>query len=638
MFCPFERREFVKKLFFFIILVGACLFFLNRHFSPLHGSNEPRDPQVLLDLLAKAEKENARVVIPPGVYRFCDTRAAGVNIQGMRRATIVADGVTVVFKPGQSLSLNDCEDVTLSGLTVDYDPLPFTQGMIMEIDQAEKSLTVALDDGYPDLESLPKTDLLLHIIFDPATLDPRPMHTDYFRKRTPLGNRAFKLSNLFSGFAFDPPGPAGGARAGDRIALLSRQGTAVNIRRGTRVRLEGVTVFTSPGYAFWEVDGDGGNQYKKCRILRKPGTTRLVTTVADGLHSYHVRKGPLIEECQFEDTVDDTIAIHGFFSIVLEAPSAHTVFIVSPFGQDFSTGARLEFHEMPHGLPLGEAVVKSVEKIPPSALAVPVADVRQSFIRQNFNLRNLPVTQALKVELDRDIALPPGKLVLISSSEQCGSGAIIRNNTLRGGHVRGVIVKADNVLVEGNRFEGIGANAILVFPELHFLEGPISSRVTIRGNTITHCGWKVLSPGHAVPGVGGAIQTCTGMARAFPPQCDPYPVIRDVTISNNTIKDSGSYGITLGNVLSGTISGNTIDHPFNKPGTKESRGLAQAFDSQAHGLEKPADTRAHPAGILVYGSQDVVLSGNTVTPSAENGGVSPLVVGPWCRNVQNAGK
>lgn len=634
-------KKFVLCGLVIALVAGAA--FLSRDFfyslgCPVVGSGVLRDPCSLLDLVSKAKKEDGRLVIPPGVYRLCDTNEREVVLQGMRRTKIIAHGVTIVFKTGQSLLLDECEDVTLEGLSVDYDPVPFTQGTITEIDPAEKSLTVVLDDGYPDVESLPKSEHVCYSVFDPVRLKERPLPLDYFRTVSAAGERTYKCSQAISGFLFDAIGRPESAQAGDKIALCKRSGIAITIKGCARVGLKGVTVFTSPGYAFWEVDGEGGNHYKKCRIVKKPATNRLITTVADGFHSYHVRKGPVIEDCEFADTVDDTIAIHGFFSMVLESPSARIVYLVSPFGQDFFPGGELSFHEMPHGRVLGKAVVKSVVPIAPSTLSRPVADVRQSFLEQNFSMRDLPVTQALKVELDRDVVLPAGKFVLASSGAQCGSGAIIRNNTLRGGHVRGGIFKADDVLVEGNRFEDIGANAVLVSPELGFLEGPFPKGATIRGNTITHCGWKVLSPRHATPGIGGAIQTGTWLARrCFPPQLDPYPLIRDVSISRNVIRDSGSFGIVLGNVLSGKISDNIIEQPFNKPGVRESQGLAKVFDSQEHHLEKPTDQRARPAGILVYGSKDVVLSGNAVTPAAENGGVSPLIVGPWCENIETNG-
>lgn len=621
------------------LVVGAG--FLSRDFFyslgfPVPGSNELRDSRVLLDLIARAGKDGGR--IPPGVYRVCDTDAREVLIRGARGKTIDARGVTIILKPGQSLTLDQCEDMMLAGLTVDFDPVPFTQGMITEIDPVERSLTVVLDEGYPDMESLPKNGHICCSVFDPVSLKERPLPLNYFQNASAVGGRTYKVSHATNDFLFDVVGRAESARVGDRISLCKRSGFAITIKGCARVRLEGVTVFTSPGYAIWEVDGEGGNHYKNCRILKRPATNRLITSVADGFHSYHVRRGPLIEDCEFRDTVDDSIAIHGFFSMVLEAPSASVVYLVCPFGQDLSPGEEVFFHEMPHGRVLGKAVVKSIQRIAPAALSAPVADVRQSFIRQGLSMRDLPVTQALKVGLDRDVILPAGKLVLASSSGLCGSGAVIRNNTLKGGHVRGVIVKADNVLIEGNRFEDIGANAILVWPELFFLEGPFPKGITIRGNTVTRCAWKVLGPRYANPGIGGAIQISTGMARrGFPPQCDPYSLIRDITISRNVIRDSGSFGIVLGNVLGGRISDNSIENPFHKPGVRESLGLAKAFDAREHPLEKPADLRARPAGILVYGSEDIVLSGNTVTPSVTDGGVPPLIVGPWCEKVDTKG-
>ena len=598
------------------------------------------DPQRLLDLLQAGGKEPGRLVIPPGTYRFADGPSRGVVIQGLRNSLIEAQGVTLVFKPGQSFTLKDCENVEVSGLTVDYDPVPFTQGTITAINPAQDALTMTVEEGYPPPpgDSAGKPGPVLFFVYDPETSEPRPLSTESVREITSLGGAQYRLSGFTNGFLMESIGQPGGARVGDRITLKRRAGSAVVVEDGARVKLSAVTVFTSPGYAFFEVGGEGGNHYDKCRIVRKPGTTRLLTTAADGFHSYQTRRGPLIENCEFADTTDDTIAIHGFFSLVMESPAPSTIYAVSPFGRDFSPGATLSFYAIPHGLPLGEAKVTSVQNLPASALAVPVAEFRRKYHERGLKMRDLPDTQALKIELDREISLPAGQLVLASSDERSGNGAVIRNNTLRRGHVRGVIVKADDVLIEGNNFDWFGANAVLVLPELFFLEGPVPRGITIRGNTISRSGWKVLSPRFAVPGIGGAIQTCTSMARRlFPPQLDPYPVIRDILIEDNTITDSGSYGIVLGNVASGRVTGNRIDRPFNKPGARESEGLARAFDSAEHREGVPDDVRARPAGLLVYGSRDVTLSANQVTPGVAEGGVEPVLIGPWCERVGNDG-
>jgi hypothetical protein len=630
----------MKKCLALIALLGvtACsqaVILMTEHPPP--GSAEAHDPTVLTALLAGAGNDQT-VVIPPGIYRLCDTVSAGITVKGLQRTSIAADGVTLVLRTGQTFDLNDCEDVTLSGLTVDYDPLPFTQGIIREINMDDKTVTIELETGFPEPESLPSAGQMLFFVYDPSG-EPRSVLHDGFHEITRVSDQTYRLGKEDLGFLFDSVGQPDGARVGDSITLCRREAYALGVKNGCRITLDRVTVFTSPGYAFWESGGEGGNRYLQCRIIRKPATTRLLTTVADGLHSYQVRKGPLIEECEFNDTVDDTIAIHGFFSMVLEVPSTRTLYLVSPFGQDFSAGAELSFYEMPHGRPLGEAVATLVEKVPETDLSVPVEEVRQSFIRQGLSLRDFPVKQALKVKLDRDLCLPQGKLILVSSGERCGSGAVIRNNTLRRGHVRGVIVKADNVLIESNRFERIGVNAVLIQPELFFMEGPAPQGVTIRGNTAVRCGGEVLNSGYALPGIGGTIQTGSVMGRSsFPPQLDPYPLIRDVCVADNMIKESGGFGIVLGNVDSGQVSGNRIEQPFSAPGAGESAGLAAAFGSQTHDGEKPSDPRAVPCGILIYGSQNISLSENVVAPPAEKGGVPPWIIGPWCRNIEQKAK
>jgi len=46
------------------------------------------------------------------------------------------------------LEIENCVDVTLKGLTIDYDPLPFTQARIVDVDD-KKNWTVEVIEGYP---------------------------------------------------------------------------------------------------------------------------------------------------------------------------------------------------------------------------------------------------------------------------------------------------------------------------------------------------------------------------------------------------------------------------------------------------------------------------------------------------------
>jgi hypothetical protein len=49
-----------------------------------------------------------------------------------------------------TLQISDASHVTIRDLTIDYDPLPFTQGTIAGFDRAAREIIVNVDPGYPD--------------------------------------------------------------------------------------------------------------------------------------------------------------------------------------------------------------------------------------------------------------------------------------------------------------------------------------------------------------------------------------------------------------------------------------------------------------------------------------------------------
>src|SRR5258708_22345697 len=49
-----------------------------------------------------------------------------------------------------TLTISGCSHVTIRDLTIDYDPLPFTQETVAVFDKAALQITVKVDAGYPD--------------------------------------------------------------------------------------------------------------------------------------------------------------------------------------------------------------------------------------------------------------------------------------------------------------------------------------------------------------------------------------------------------------------------------------------------------------------------------------------------------
>jgi hypothetical protein len=58
---------------------------------------------------------------------------------------------------GSTLLIDGSSHVTIRDLSIDYDPLHFTQGTITAFDRAALRITVKVDPGYPDDPAFPAT-------------------------------------------------------------------------------------------------------------------------------------------------------------------------------------------------------------------------------------------------------------------------------------------------------------------------------------------------------------------------------------------------------------------------------------------------------------------------------------------------
>ena len=113
----------------------------------------PHPMSELRQIVAKAVAEKAqRLVIPPGVYRGEPEKGekTHLTIKNASDLEIVADGVTMLCtRMTRAVEMYGCKNVTLRGLTIDYDPLPFTQGDVVKVAADEGWLDIKIHAGYP---------------------------------------------------------------------------------------------------------------------------------------------------------------------------------------------------------------------------------------------------------------------------------------------------------------------------------------------------------------------------------------------------------------------------------------------------------------------------------------------------------
>jgi len=109
------------------------------------------DLQRFIDTELQAGKK--RIIVPPGHYRVMPHDRQHLVLRNLKDITIVADGVEMICtETTRALTITHCTNLTLRGLVIDYDPLPFTQGRISELASDKKTQEIELFDGYPAAE------------------------------------------------------------------------------------------------------------------------------------------------------------------------------------------------------------------------------------------------------------------------------------------------------------------------------------------------------------------------------------------------------------------------------------------------------------------------------------------------------
>lgn len=206
----------------------------------------------------------------------------------------------------------DCENVTLRGLTIDYNPLTYIQADIIgssasedsssswQLKLVDRSLNWSVVDGRlggiggamlwkPEGPGMEKWV---------AGSGGRPSPDQV--QQVPGQPNVFKT---LSGF----PMPANAA-VGDSLTYMLRQAHTVAIGNSSKVVMEDVTTLTTLGLNFYELDGDGGHTYRRINVTRAPGY--MIGSNADGFHSIDVGTGPHIVDSEISYTLDDIFNIH----------------------------------------------------------------------------------------------------------------------------------------------------------------------------------------------------------------------------------------------------------------------------------------------------------------------------------------
>lgn len=521
-------RRLVTFIFSLCLLGGAAL-------TARADAGKPFDLQGFIDQAVRAGQK--RIVIPPGRHRVTPHQAQHLVLRGLEGIEIIADGAELICtETTRAITIVQCRNLTLRGLTIDYDPLPFTQGRIVKLSADKRVHEIELFEGYPEAGTVRP---FKYEIFRPDTRTLR-CEDHAMKEIETIDARHFRLTTTAR--ADDPVQVGDIIAIGTQIAPHGNAGHAVTLEDCVHVRLEKITLYASNCFGFLETGCDG-TTYDHCCIDRRAAETDLVQRAdprirsldADAYHSKHALKGPALIGCVAKFMGDDAVNICGDYHMIMACQGTR-LRVLAKGKMNIAPGDPVE-------------LMAYDGTRPPDAKAVAVApdgkisDEERAFLlkqRMDERSRTRENIRAYTVTLDREVGLPMGSL--IGSTNRMGNGFTVQGCDFGANRSRGILIKASDGKVIGNTLAGSWGEAIKVSPEYWWLESGSSNNVEIRDNAISDC----RAMGIAVYANGG------------PGTISPAGAHRNITIVNNTVTETPSPNIYVTSTDKVRIEGNKL--------------------------------------------------------------------------------
>lgn len=596
--------------------------------------------QLRVALRETVEAGDKTFVIPKDNYLLTEPFEFG-NLAGMH---IQGNGATFWTTGLGELEFSNCVNCVVENLIVDRLQYPFIQGVVSAIvpgGAANRGSRIVLD------------------------LEPGSMPADAPEKIGRALCKSARTGEFYyrpEGYAVDRNAPrepgqwiwytipskveprAPRMEIGDRVSMhVALPGAAgLDVFECGNMHFRDISVYSAPGFQVKEsgIRSPGGNTYTRLKIIPRPGSTRLSTSTMDGFHSYNQHRGPTLIDCEIACTYDDGMNIHGFMNVILQKISDTEFLLCSQFGRDYEVGTELSFYKKPTMKPAAKARVVRFEPVPFETGDPLMAKAVERF-KSGFQLslrRSGRWMEFFKVTLDRPV--PVDSLDMAVSSEYCGRGAHIKGLYMHDGCNRGMIIKAPEAVIEDCLFKDTFFGALYVTSELGPIEADYADNVAIRNNRFVDCCYYSL---RTEGNLWSSIGPITVLASVAPKPVNAYlhvtpeRLFQGLEIRGNIIENSPGIAMFIANVKGGMISDNHIINPLQEAWLYPQINLS--VDNRLERTYAPALTDAELAaaarplyGIYVVGSEDVVLSGNTVVglPGDAEGSIG---IGPWTQNI-----
>ncbi len=507
------------------------------------GDGRTDDGPAIRRMFQRASRvhSRARVRFRPGTYRVGAVPDASyaVTVAGARELQVDAqDATLVVTQPWVGgIRFDRCDNCVVSGLSVDYDPLPHALGLVRGIRRRERLIDAefSADLPMPDAPfftfALPgdRHPTSFGVVFDRATGILKPSTPDHVmvERAQRLGGQLYRLRTRQGTLSPD-------VTVGDLLVYPVRQhGNALAFFDTPGAIVADVQIFAANAAAIALIRSDAA-RITGTTVAPPNGAGRLFSTNGDGVHAQDCRVGPAVERCRFEGMLDDGLNVYNR-PFIITGVSEDVEFELSG-GRELRDGDVVQFFEPLRGRSRGTRLV---------ALARP--DHERNTWRVRLD-RPVPGTQAGPSYRIADTVFN------VSAS---GGGVSVRNTDYRRHRGFSTRIQAERGDVSDNTFSEIGSGAIVLANNADWPEGPPPAGITVVRNHLDQPNT-----------VTGATALDVG-ARALGHTAAEELLVHTVLIEDNVIRRWRGSALSIAGARDVVVRGNRFEAPTHD-GTRTS--------------------------------------------------------------------
>ncbi len=475
---------FMKNIFCTVVLFAILtgVFAQEVRTAPQDTLVEGSDKNLRDYILEQISKGEKNISIPKGKYWLDALNSQHIVLKKLDSVSIDFNGSELICKSNtRAITVLNCNNLTLKNLSIDYDPLPYTQGVIKAISEDKLTHTIELMDGYPDVT---KATEQKYEVYDSKTKELK-CSTYFSCKIGEVFENENKLTIVKPKHYLNSLNQ--NEEVGDFVVMATKDRKyphAIVIDSSSSTTLENVVLYSSNSFSFYEANSNE-SVYENCGLMRKPEALdyvkrfpRLRSGNADGFHSKFAIKGPSYLNCFSAYNGDDSVAINGAYNVVHSANGAKLKVLATSADLRMQEGDEVEILLRSGNLELGK--IKSITRLGKTS-AEDLSDLAAAKTWEHI-MASGAFKESYEVELEKALHIEP--LSMIISKNRIGAGFKIIGGSFGHNRSRGLIIKSSDGIIKGVKLEASWMMAINMGPEWFWAEGAHSHNVLIEDNEI----------------------------------------------------------------------------------------------------------------------------------------------------------